>query len=184
MTYLKTFAVAILLLTMKLVVAQNVLIDKQGVAHFYSEAPLEDIEATNEKAVGAIDLDKGTVAVTMLIKNFHFEKSLMEEHFNENYLESEKYPKASFKGKIANFSSYDFSKPGTITAKANGELEIHGVKRPIESEVTFDIKEDVIGANTIFKVALEDHKIKIPKLVIKNIAEVVDVDVSFNFMKK
>ena len=66
MTYLKTFAVAILLLSMKLVVAQNVLIDKQGVAHFYSEAPLEDIEATNEKAVGAIDLDKGTVAVTML----------------------------------------------------------------------------------------------------------------------
>ncbi|WP_425390754.1 YceI family protein [Ekhidna sp.] len=185
MTYLHTFTiVAALLISTKVAVAQNVLIDKKGVAHFFSEAPLEDIEATNEKAIGAIDLDKGTVAVSMFIKNFHFEKSLMEEHFNENYLESEKYPKATFKGKIVDFSSYDFSKPGVITAKANGELEIHGVKRPIVSDVTFEISENTIGANTFFKVALEDHKIKIPKLVIKNIAEVVDVDVSFNFIKK
>ena len=80
--------------------SQDVIVDKQGVAHFFSEAPLEDIEATNKKAIGAIDMKKGTVAVSMLIKNFHFDKSLMEEHFNENYLESEKYPKASFKGTI------------------------------------------------------------------------------------
>ncbi|MEP0987558.1 YceI family protein [Ekhidna sp.] len=172
------------LLSCNLVKAQNVLIDKQGVAHFFSEAPLEDIEATNDQAVGAIDLNKGTVAVSMLIKNFHFEKSLMEEHFNENYLESEKYPKASFKGKIVNFESLDFSKSGILTAKAEGELEIHGVSQPVESEVTFEILENEIKAKTIFKVALEDHKIKIPKLVIKNIAEIVDVDVSFNFEKK
>lgn len=184
MNKFKILVIAIVsLISSNLVQAQNVLIDKEGVAHFFSEAPLEDIEATNEKAVGAIDLKKGTVAVSMLIKNFHFEKSLMEEHFNENYLESEKYPKASFKGKIVNFESIDFSKTGTVTAKADGELEIHGVSRTITSEVTFEILENAIKANTVFKVALEDHKIKIPKLVIKNIAEVVDVDVSFNFVR-
>ena len=184
MTDLKTYVVAaLLLLTCNLAAAQNVLIDKEGIAHFFSEAPLEDIEATNKKAVGAIDLDKGTVAVSIVMKNFHFDKSLMEEHFNENYLESDKYPKAQFKGKIVGFDSFDFTKPGTITVKADGELEIHGVKKPLTSEVTFEIAENAIGATTTFKVALEDHKIKIPKLVIKNIAEVVDVDVSFNFTR-
>ena len=184
MTHLKTNVIAaLLLITCNLAAAQNVLIDKEGVAHFFSEAPLEDIEATNKKAVGAIDLDKGTVAVSMVMKNFHFDKSLMEEHFNENYLESDKYPKAQFKGKIVGFNAADFTAPGTITVKADGELEIHGVKRPLVSDVTFEIAENAIGATTTFKVALEDHKIKIPKLVIKNIAEVVDVDVSFNFTR-
>ena len=168
----------------KLAIAQEVLVDKQGTAHFFSEAPLEDIEAVNKKALGAINLKKGTVAVSMLIKDFHFDKSLMEEHFNENYLESEKYPKASFEGKLLNFSTLDFSQSGSFTAKAEGELDIHGIKRPLTSDVAFRIVDDQIEVTTFFNVALEDHKIKIPKLVIKNIAEVVDVDVKFNFTRK
>ena len=119
--------------------SQDVIVDKQGVAHFFSEAPLEDIEATNKKAIGAIDMKKGTVAVSMLIKNFHFDKSLMEEHFNENYLESEKYPKASFKGTIRDFSSIDFSTSGTYTAIAEGELDIHGISKPLTSDVEFKV---------------------------------------------
>lgn len=168
----------------KIALAQNALIDKQGVTHFFSEAPLEDIEAVNKQALGAIDLEKGTVAVSMVMKDFHFDKSLMEEHFNENYLESEKYPKASFKGKILDFSSLDFTQPGEFTAKAEGELEIHGVSKPLTSDVEFRVTEDKIEVSTFFQVALEDHKIKIPKIVIKNIAEVVDVDTKFNFTRK
>ncbi len=177
---LLTIAVAI----SKIAVAQNALIDKEGIAHFFSEAPLENIEATNKKALGAIDLDKGTVAVSMQMKDFHFDKSLMEEHFNENYIESEKYPKASFKGKILDFSSLDFTQPGEFIAKAEGELQIHGVSRPLTSDVEFRVTDDNIEVSTFFQVALEDHKIKIPKIVIKNIAEVVDVDTKFNFIKK
>lgn len=164
--------------------AQDVLIDKEGVAHFFSEAPLEDIEATNEAVYGAFDLSKGTVAVTMKMKDFHFNKSLMEEHFNENYVESEKYPKATFKGKIVDFETLDFSKTGTINAQADGVLLIHGVERPLKSDVTFNISSGNIEITTKFKVALEDHKVKIPKIVIRNIAEVVDVDASFNFTRK
>lgn len=171
-------------LAIKQATAQNLLIDKKGTAHFFSEAPLENIEAINESAIGAIDLDKGTVAVTMLVKNFHFDKSLMEEHFNENYLETEKYPKATFKGTIRNFEELDFSTPGTFTVKADGILDIHGVKKSLSSDVEFIVSESEIAAKTNFKVALKDHKIKIPKLVIKNIAEVVDVDATFNFIKK
>lgn len=164
--------------------AQNVLIDKQGVAHFFSEAPIEDIEAVNEKAVGAINLDKGEVAVSIVIRDFHFDKSLMEEHFNENYMESEKFPKASYKGKILNFSELDFTKPGTFKATTEGELDIHGIKRTITSDVEFLVTEGAIGVETSFNVELKDHEIKIPKLLIRNIAEVIDVDVKFNFMKQ
>lgn len=172
------------ILTINSVIAQSTLIDKTGVAHFYSEAPLEDIEATNKKALGAFNLEKGTVAVSMVIKNFRFDNSLMEEHFNENYMESEKFPKASFTGKIQDFSTLDFSTPGTFTAKAEGELEIHGVKRPLTNDVTFEVTKDAIIVKTKFKVALEDHEVEIPTLVIKNIAEIVDVDVAFNFLIK
>ncbi|MEQ9298124.1 MAG: YceI family protein [Cyclobacteriaceae bacterium] len=181
---LKIIFLIIVVAISKIAVAQNALIDKEGVAHFFSEAPLEDIEAINKKALGAIDLEKGTVAVSMVMKDFHFDKSLMEEHFNENYIESEKYPKASFKGKILDFASLDFTHPGEFTAKAEGELEIHGVSKPLTSDVEFRVTEDKIEVSTFFQVALEDHKIKIPKIVIKNIAEVVDVDTKFNFIKK
>ncbi len=164
--------------------AQNVLVDKQGVAHFFSEAPIEDIEAVNKKAVGAINLDKGEVAVSIVIRDFHFDKSLMEEHFNENYMESEKFPKASYKGKIINFSELDFTKPGAFKAITEGELDIHGIKRPMTSEIEFQVSDDSIEVETSFDVELKDHEIKIPRMLIRNIAEVIDVDVKFNFMKK
>lgn len=179
---MKIITFSCLVLSVSLGTAQKILVDKQGTAHFFSEAPLEDIEATNKKAVGALNLQEGTVAVSMMIKSFKFDKSLMEEHFNENYLESEKYPKASFTGKIQDFSSVDFTQPGTFTARADGTLSIHGVKKPLESEVTFRVNADTLVATTKFQVVLEDHKIKIPKLVIKNIAEVIDVDVTFTFL--
>ena len=177
-----TILIAFLLISEKSY-GQEVLIDKNGVAHFFSEAPLEDIEAVNKKAIGAIDMGKGTVAVSMLIKNFHFDKSLMEEHFNENYMESEKFPKASFKGSISDFSNLDFNTPGSFSAVAEGEIAIHGVTKPMMGDVAFKVTNDSVIAKTTFKVALKDHKVKIPKLVIKNIAEVVDVDVTFNFEK-
>lgn len=172
-----------MLLMLHLATAQNVLIDKKGTAHFFSEAPIEDIEATNDKAMGALDLDKGTVAVSMMVSNFHFEKSLMEEHFNENYLETEKYPKASYKGSIIDFSGYDFSKTGQFSVETEGQLEIHGVTQPLKATVDFDISETSITAKTLFKVTLKDHKVKIPKVVVMNIAEVVDVDAHFTFQK-
>ncbi len=163
--------------------AQDVLIDKGGVAHFYSEAPVENIEATNEKAIGAYNPKDGSVAVTMFMKDFHFEKSLMEEHFNENYIESDKYPKATFKGKLDS-KGLDLSKPGTYMQTVGGELTIHGITKKLRTEVEFVVSKEEVQVNTLFKVALEDHDIEIPKIVIMNIAEVVDVDAHFNFSLK
>ena len=161
--------------------AQSPLVDKNGTASFFSEAPMEDIEALNEKVLGAIDLEKGILAVSMLIKGFHFDRSLMEEHFNENYLESDKFPKATFKGVISNFSELDFSKNGSFEAEADGEIEIHGVKKPIKTMVKFNVSDSKLTAATAFEISIAEFDIEVPKLVIKNIAEVVEVKASFNF---
>ncbi|MTI39069.1 YceI family protein [Fulvivirga lutimaris] len=161
--------------------AQNPKVDREGKASFFSEAPMEDIEAINEKVIGALDMEKGIIAVSMLIKGFHFERSLMEEHFNENYLESDKYPKATFKGVITNFSELDFTKNGSFEAEADGEIEIHGVKKPLKSIVKFDLKNSTLTANTTFEIEVAEFDIEVPKLVIKNIAEVVEVKAAFNF---
>lgn len=161
--------------------AQGPIIDHNGKASFFSEAPMEDIEALNEKVLGAIDLEKGTLAVSMFIKGFHFDRSLMEEHFNENYLESDKYPKATFKGKISDFSSLDFTKNGSFEAEADGEIEIHGVTKPLKAIVKFDVVNSKLMAATTFDIKVAEFDIEVPKLVIKNIAEVVEVKASFNF---
>ncbi len=159
------------------------LIDKKGTASFFSEAPLENIEALNEEVLGAIDLEKGTLAVSMYIRGFHFEKSLMEEHFNENYMESGQFPKATFTGAILNFNDYDISKPGTYQTEVEGTIEIHGVKKPLKTPVEFAVSKDAIQANTVFTLKVAEFDIEVPKIVIKNIAEEVEVKSNFNFSR-
>ncbi len=179
----KVFTLLCVMGSMGIAMAQGPLIDKAGTAHFFSEAPLEDIEATNKEALGAVDLEKGTLAVSILMTKFEFEKSLMQEHFNENYVESEKFPKATFKGVISDFSNLDFTRTGTIEAQAEGELEIHGVKKPFVTLVTFDVTPSSLSAKTVFELAVEDFDIEVPTLLIKNIAEIVEVTASFNFTR-
>ena len=146
---------------------------------FFSEAPLENIEAENTKARGAINTEKNMIAISVPITGFKFEKELMEEHFNENYLESEKFPKGTFQG---NFSEkINWKKDGTYPATAKGSLTIHGVKRETTLEGTITIKGGQILVNTKFKVRLEDHEIDIPQIVFQNIAEVIDVTCYFSF---
>jgi hypothetical protein len=179
----RILTLAIIICAFGQIIAQNQIIDRNGTASFFSEAPMEDIEATNEKVLGAIDLDKGTLAVSMLMKGFQFERSLMQEHFNENYIESDKFPKATFKGVIKNFSELDFTKNASIEAEAEGEMEIHGVKKPFTASVKFDISKSKIGAATTFDISIADFDVEIPRLVIKNIAEVVEVKAKFNFVR-
>ncbi|MGL1888092.1 MAG: YceI family protein [Reichenbachiella sp.] len=176
----KTLTLLIVVITCGHTMAQP-LIDRAGTASFYSEAPMENIEALNTEVLGAVDLEKGTLAVSILMKKFHFEQSLMEEHFNENYLESEKYPKATFKGTISDFPNFNFSNGGAFEAEVVGEMTIHGVSRPLTTIVKFDASDTMLSAMTEFEVSIADHDIEIPKLVIMNIAEVVEVKAAFNF---
>ena len=159
--------------------AQTRLLDRAGKVRFYSEAPVENIEATTNQALGVLDTMTNKVAVSILMKGFHFEKALMEEHFNENYVESDKYPKATFTGTI--MDEVDLGQPGTVEAKVQGEMTIHGVTNPVEAVIKFVITEEKMTATTTFMIKVADYKIKIPTVVVNNIAEEVEVTANFNF---
>jgi polyisoprenoid-binding protein YceI len=117
----------------------------------------------------------------VLIKSFHFEKALMEEHFNENYMESEKYPKSTFKGKITNLSSVDFSKPGKFEVTVEGDLNIHDVTNKVSVGGTIEVIPGGINANSKFNIVPEDYKINIPGVVRDNISKTLEVTVTMKY---
>ncbi len=141
---------------------------------FYSYTVLEDIEADTESSKGLINLDDESFYFEIPISTFDFEKDLMEEHFNENYMESEEYPNATFEGKAT--SDINLDSEGTYTF--SGDLNIHGKTQKRDIEVTIKKNESgKVVLDSKFKVKLVDHKIKIPKVVFANIAEVIDVTI-------
>jgi hypothetical protein len=150
----------------------------QGKIDFFSKTPVEDIEA-HSKAGGAIlNTETGAIAFKVPIKSFKFPNDLMEEHFNENYLESDKYPDATFSGKIEPL--VDFSKPGTYPVKAKGKLKMHGVEVDREFTGTITINADKTAElKCDMEVPLADHKIEKPQLVMVKIADKITVKVDF-----
>jgi hypothetical protein len=154
---------------------------KNGFIGFYSHTPMEDIKADNNQAAGVLDASTGDLVFQVLIKSFHFERALMEEHFNENYLESEKFPKASFKGKITNRSSVNFAKNGTYEALVEGELTIRYVTNKISTKGTIEVLSGGINASSKFKIVPEDYKIEIPGVVRDKIAKDLEVTVTMRF---
>ena len=144
---------------------------------FRSDAPLELIKAASTKLSGLIDENKRTFAFRIPIRTFQgFNSSLQQIHFNENYLETDKFPDATFSGKI--IEPIDFSKSGKITIRAKGLLKIHGIEqeRIIKSEVT--ILDQKIHLESFFTVQLSDHGIRVPKIVHEKIANEIKVNVS------
>jgi len=142
---------------------------------FYSKTALEDIQAVNKSSIGLVDASTKDFVVKVQIKSFIFDKALMQEHFNENYMESDKFPTAVFKGKIE--GAFDASKDGSYPVKMNGKLDVHGVVKDRIIPVTIVVKNGMISFNSEFKLVLADHGIKVPKIVTEKIAEVVDVKV-------
>lgn len=127
------------------------------------------------------DTQKGEFAFSVLIKSFKFQKALMEEHFNENYLESNTYPKASFKGTITDLSKVTLSKDGTYPVTVKGDLTIHGVTKPVEAPGTITVSGGKVGAASKFTVKVKDYNIKIPATLVNNIAETVDISVDCKY---
>ena len=139
----------------------------------------ERINASTTKAVLVLDLTTGAVDATMLIKTFHFEKALMEEHFNENYMESDKYSKASFKGKIDPLSDLNLGKDGEQKIKISGSLTIHGIGKNVSNMATVTVKGGkIVSVNSAFEVVLADHGIKIPGAVQDKINPKAQVKIS------
>ena len=151
---------------------------RTGKVTFFSSTPVENIEAFNNEVSGVIDSKTGEVVFIVPVKSFKFEKALMQEHFNENYMESNKFPKADFKGKIINLGDVNFSKDGNYNTKLQGKLTIHGVARNVTLPGSVTVKGNSITANTKFKVNTADYGIKIPSMVENKIAKQIEVTVN------
>ncbi len=154
---------------------------KNGYVGFFSHTPIEDIKAGNNQVASIIDASTGDGVFQILIKSFHFDKTLMEEHFNENYMETELFPRSVFKGKITNISEVNFSKAGVYNVAAEGEMMIHGVSKSITTSGTLEIIDDGIIARSKFFIKPEDYGIKIPGLVRDNIAKEIEVTVNIKY---
>ena len=176
---IKLIAVTVIMMLAAATSAQKY-ITKNGDISFYSSTPVEDIEAHNNQVNAALDTETGDFVFKVLIKSFKFEKALMQEHFNENYMESHKFPNATFVGKVKNAGDIDFSKPGKYEAEIEGKLTIHGVTQEITESGTFEVKDDGIHGLSKFLVKVADYDIKIPKTVINNIAKEIEVTVDVN----
>lgn len=142
---------------------------------FFSTSPLEDITATNKGGVIVYKTTTNEIQIKVAIMNFKFKNALMEEHFNENYMETEKFPNSTFKGKIN--EAIDLTKDGETKVTVTGKMEIHGVTKDETYNGTITKKGNDIIIKTKFKIKLVDYNIKVPSLYVKNIAEIVDVDV-------
>ncbi len=154
---------------------------KSGKISFFSDTDMEKIDAENSSASTVIDFSTGAIEWAVLIQGFKFEKALMQDHFNENYMESSKFPKAKFKGVIEDYGKILLTKNGTYLVKVKGDLEIHGVTKPADAEATLVVKGNVISATSKFTVLIADYDIKIPKIVENNIADEVDITVSVDY---
>lgn len=159
-------------------------IARTGKVTFFSSTPVENIEAFNNEAASVIDAGNGDFAFQLLIKSFKFEKALMQEHFNENYMESSKYPKSTYTGKITNLSAVNFSKDGTYDVETSGKLTMHGVTQDVIIPATITVKGDVVTANAKFMVSPDDYQIKIPGVVKDKIAKEIEVTVNSIHKKK
>lgn len=148
-----------------------------GQTTFFSSAPLEDIEALNSRVAAIFDLNSGQLAFSMLMKDFQFKNSLMQEHFNENYAESEKYPRARFTGTLLTRPDEAQLRSGPRPVYVDGVLTIHNVKRKVRVPGTLQLRGNELVVTSKFSVAPADYKIKIPALVRNNIAKSIDISV-------
>lgn len=151
---------------------------RTGKVIFNSATRIEKIEAINNEAGCVIDAGNGDVVFQVPVKSFRFEKQLMEEHFNENYLESTKFPKAEFRGKLKNMPAADFGKDGTYNVQASGKMTMHGVTREVSAPGTVTVKGGSVTVNAKFKINPKDYAIQIPGLVAGKISENIDVTVN------
>ncbi|HVN58484.1 MAG TPA: YceI family protein [Bacteroidales bacterium] len=178
---MKRIVLILLLLPAFTMINAQKYITKNGFIGFFSHTPMEDIKADNNQVASILDSSTGDIVFQVLVKSFHFDRALMEEHFNENYMESEKFPKASFKGKVTNLSSADLKKKGTYNITAEGDLTIHGVTNKVKVDGTLEVTDGGLNASAKFGIIPEDYKITIPGLVREKIEKSLAVTVTMKY---
>ncbi|MEI7898047.1 MAG: YceI family protein [bacterium] len=158
-------------------------ITKSGHIKFFSDSPLEKIEAHNRQVNSALDMATGGFVFKVLLKSFEFEKALMQEHFNENYVESDKFPAATFVGKVTNIKDVDITKDGVYNADVEGKLTLHGVTKDVKEKGTFEMKQGKLIGKAKFNLAVADYKISIPGSVSNNLSKTIEVTVDITLDK-
>lgn len=157
---------------------------KNGHISFFSKTILENINADNEQVISVLNTMTGEIQFSLLNNAFRFPKAKMEEDFNEDYMESDKYPRSSFKGKILNIGGIDFGKDSTWPVNVIGDLSMHGVTKNISAPAQIIIKNGNISAMASFKILLQDYKIKKPSIVSNKISESIEIRVTCLYQKK
>ena len=157
---------------------------KNGNVSFFSKTVLENIDAENNQVISVLNTETGILQFTLLNHAFHFPKAKMEADFNQDYMESDKYPRSTFKGTISNLSEINFNKDGSYPVNVNGDLTIHGVTKKISIPGTITIKNGSISATSSFNVLVNDYRIKIPSIVSNKIGESIEIKVACNYQKK
>ncbi len=158
------------------IIAQDKFFTKSGSVSFFSYTLVEDIKADNNQVLSIINTGNGKIVIKMLMRSFHFKKALMQEHFNENYIESYKFPKAIFKGVIKNFSKLEKKD----VAKIEGILTIRGVSKKISTVAKITQSNRKIILKGKFKVRVADFDIRIPTVVSKNISKTIIISFELN----
>jgi len=158
--------------------AQKKYFTKTGNVSFQAGTAVEDIDGTNKSAMSIFDASTAQIEFAVLVKGFEFKRALMQEHFNENYMESDSYPKSIFKGKITNIEAVNFQKDGSYPVKVKGILEIHGVKKEVESTGIMKISGETVTATADFNIVMADYKIAIPSVVTDKVSKTANVKVN------
>lgn len=180
---MKNVALCLALLFAGTLSAQKMM-TRNGFVKFYSDGAVEDIEAKNKQVSSIVNLSDGQFAFSVPIKGFVFEKALMQEHFNENYMESGEYPNGTFKGSLTGYESIDLTKDGTYDLTMEGTMNIHGTDRKISEPVKITVKGGKIELTSTFNLKPEDYGIKIPAAKKDNIASTLELTVKMNYEKK
>jgi len=178
---MKRLSLLFILLEIAITVNAQKYMTKNGFIGFFSHTAMEDIKGDNNQVAAVLDISTGDMVFQALVKSFHFDRALMEEHFNENYMESDKFPKSTFKGKITNLSSVNFSKNGTYDVTVEGDLTIHDVTNKISTKGTLEVAVGGINANAKFNIVPEDYKITIPGVVREKINKNLEVSVTMKY---
>lgn len=180
---MKNLIFIFILLTANVSQAQQKLYTKNGSITFTSKAPVQTIQAVNNKVLSVWETASGIIEFSLLVKGFQFPKALMQEHFNENYLESDKYPKATFKGVIENSKSIVFTGDNIQNVKVNGVLTMHGISKQIVIPATIKIKNGEVSAVSNFVVSLDDYAIKVPSVVSESINKKITIQINIPAFK-
>lgn len=154
---------------------------KNGKISFFSHTDMEDIKGENNKVASVLDSKTGKIQIEVLIKSFVFKKALMEEHFNENYMESSKFPKSKFDGKIDDLKAINFDKDGTYKSTVSGNLTMKDKTNAVKANGTFTVKGGKLNGKAVFKVFLADYNITVPAVVKDKIAKEIEITVDLDY---